>query len=69
MKVGVRVMTEHSLHQFGSYTTRTVARRRRVHAARRRMVGMRARMAELRATAAIDDLAGADEMVAGEEAG
>jgi hypothetical protein len=33
------------------------------------MVGMRARMAELRATAAIDDLAGADEMVAGEEAG
>jgi hypothetical protein len=54
-------MTEHSLHQFGSYTSRTVARRRRVHAARRRMAGMRERMAELRAATAADDLAGADE--------
>ena len=55
-------MTEHSLHQFGSYTSRTVARRRRMHAARRRMAGMRERMAELRAAAAMDDLAGADEV-------
>ncbi len=62
-------MTEHSLHQFGSYTSRTVARRRRVHAARRRMAGMRARMAELRATAAIDDLPGVDEAGAAEQAG
>jgi hypothetical protein len=62
-------MTEHSLHQFGSYTTRTVARRRRVHAARRRMAGMRARMAELRATAAIDDLTGVDEAGVAEQAG
>ncbi|HEY7596825.1 MAG TPA: hypothetical protein VH969_27005 [Actinophytocola sp.] len=57
-------MNEHSLHHFGSYRTRTVARRRQVHAARRRMAGMRARMAELRATAAIDD--GQDEMPGGE---
>ncbi len=62
-------MNEHSLHQFGSYTTRTVARRRRVHAARRRMVGMRARMAELRATAPIDDLAGPAEPPSAERAG
>jgi hypothetical protein len=54
-------MTEHSLHQFGSYTSRTVARRRRMHAARRRMAGMRERMAELRADTAPDDLAGAAE--------
>jgi len=54
-------MTQHSLHEFGSYATRTVARRRRVHAARRRMAGMRERMAELRAAAAMDDLAGAAE--------
>ena len=40
-----------------------------MHAARRRMVVMRARMAELRATAAIDGLTGADEVVAGEQAG
>lgn len=57
-------MNEHSLHHFGSYRTRTVARRRQVHAARRRMVGMRARLAETRATGAIDD--GPDEVPGGE---
>lgn len=62
-------MNEHSLHHFGSYRTRTVARRRRVHAARRRMAGMRARMAELQAGAVIDDLTGADETHAADHAG
>jgi hypothetical protein len=62
-------MNEHSLHHFGSYTTRTVARRRRVHAARRRMAGMRARMAELQAGVVVDDLNGADEAHAADHAG
>lgn len=59
-------MNEHSLHHFGSYTSRTVARRRQVHAARRRMAGMKARMAELRAAAAIAD--GTDEADGGDRA-
>jgi hypothetical protein len=39
-------MNEHSLHMYGSHTTNTVARNRRVRAARRRMADVRARMAE-----------------------
>lgn len=62
-------MNEHSLHHFGGYRTRTVARRRHVHAARRRMAGMRARMAELRADAAIDDLTSADDPHTADNAG
>ena len=42
-------MNEHRLHNFGSVTTNTGARRRRIRAARRRMVETRARMAELHA--------------------
>ena len=62
-------MNEHSLHHFGSYRSRTVARRRHVHAARRRMAGMRARLAELRTAAPIDDLTSADEPHAVDRAG
>jgi hypothetical protein len=43
-------MSEHRLQEFGTFTTRTVARRRRVHAARRCVAGVRARIAELQTT-------------------
>lgn len=45
-------MNEHRLHLYGSYTTNTVARRRRVRAARKRMAGVRARLAEQHALSA-----------------
>ncbi len=64
-----RVMNEHRLHQTGSYATRTVARRRRVHEARRRMAGMKARMAELRSTTAVDHLTGPDHVWTGDRTG
>lgn len=55
-------MNEHSLHQIGISSTRTVARRRRVHAARRRVAGVRARMAEVRAATAMQQLDGSEQV-------
>ncbi|MFC4852047.1 hypothetical protein [Actinophytocola glycyrrhizae] len=43
-------MNQHSRHDFGSFTTNSGARRRRIRAARKRMAATRARMAALHAS-------------------